>query len=180
MSVSSLVTLPAQPGSGTTTERPLGGDGWTAPHSVHAVDVELESDASLGTSTIRVHTDPRWSCVISYMLTRLQAPTADMPIAQTIVMGKFSGFAQVTNVIDVSAAPIGISGGVLWTPPPFISSTSDPVSAAVPMYGESLMNNIDTETHTLHMRVYNFHKDAERRVPLSVLLASLPRGSNLT
>ncbi len=179
MAVEALVTLPDQPAQGTTIEQPLGGNGWTAPHSAHACDISVVSDGTGGASTLRVHTDPRWTCVIAYMLSRVTTPTADYPLSQIIVMGRFAGFCQVTGVVDISDAPTGKSAGRLWTPPGIIGTTSEPPSSGTPMYGESVVNNIDTEAHSLHIRVYNFEKDAQRRVPLSVLLASLPRGSNL-
>lgn len=181
MSVSESLILPQQPVSGTVIDQPLGGNGWTAPHSRHAVNVELASDASGGTNKILVHTDPRWSCVVSFMLLRIANAVADSAWAMHVVIGVFTGFCQVNGTLDISQVPAGILPGALWTPPGFIGSTGvlDPV-VGDPMNVQATINNVDTETLSLHAIVYNYEKDAMRKTPLDVLLASIPRGSNLT
>ena len=67
MAVTLAVTLPGQPVTGINTYTPLGGDGWTAPHSVAEVSMSSPGDASAGNNTIQLTFDPRFTSIVSYV-----------------------------------------------------------------------------------------------------------------
>lgn len=167
MSVSSTFALPGQPDAGTNTYVPLAGDGYTAPHSLFAVNVTLAMDASGGVANIRITRDPRWEHlvpVIGALNTNTTQDEMQMDITTALAAGGpiflVGGLAQ--------QRPDGTQARV-WTPPPIINPLSFQVVAA----------NVDTFQLSMSMVVYNFRVDASRKIPLPILLASVPTGGNL-
>lgn len=169
MSVSTTLTLPSQPGTGTLTFIPLGGNGFTSPRSAQLVTVELDSDASGGTNKITVITDPRWENMIVWMAMELDSSTAavDFQFGQLPRGAPLQAVMKHRGVTDFSALE-GVDSAI-WTPPsvPNIS------------FFEVLTDNVDaTETLALKAYILNFDINSTHTVPLHLLLANVPRISS--
>jgi len=178
MSVAATLTLPGQPASGTVVRTPLGGDGKTSPISADSFTVNLASDASAGSNSILVHTDPRFSCLTAHLQIRVASLAANINF-QLMCAPTVTGLMQITGTI-VDIGLTGVNPGVLWCPPGHIGSTDVTPSSGTAMFLLATIENTDTETLTFNALVFNFVKDVQQITPLPVLLASLPRGSSFT
>jgi len=179
VSVTASLVLPNQPAVGVVADTPLGGDGWSAPHSSQEVSFSLVGDASGGTMSLRVHTDPRWASVVSHITLRKSSAAADWTWALQVFPDR-QAMCQITGT-KVALALASASDSVLWCPPPLIGTTGqDGTSASDPFFIFATCVNVDvTETLTMNIKIYNFRKTVRERVPLSVILASLPRSSSV-
>ncbi len=179
MSVSLGVQLPDQPsGSGVTIEGTLGGPGMVAPHSFQDCSINLESDASAGTNFVWVTTDPRWTSVFAYATAEVTSGAAAIPLRIDLVgnIGVRGPGFRGNMLLDA-----GLPQTLTWYPPPFLgTSPLKTTDATFPFRMLAQIPNTDTENLSLNIRVYNFQKDIQQRVPLSVLFASLPRGGSST
>jgi len=166
VSVTAEFTLPAQPTSGTTTIRPLGGDGYSSPQNMYLCTIPKTCDASGGTCTITINMDPQFQSVIGLMQTSLTSAAAD----RLVKLGIFpDGFATGFSVQALQVVDADVGSNLMYSPPPVFNPTK--VVATV--------DNVDTEVFRLSLLVYNFKRDAFQKVPLNVLLASLPRGFDI-
>jgi len=169
VSVTETLVLPAQPTTGSTVIRPLGGDGYLAPQSYYLVDMRLDSDASGGTNVLRVDLDPQFQNVVGLMQASMIGGLADRITrldifeASRIETGpRFSCQANMVRNSDVGT-------NLMYAPPPVFD-----VGRC-----EAAVDNVDAEEFRLNMVIYNFRRDAFTRVPLNILLASLPRGFSI-
>ncbi len=169
MSVTASLTLPAQPASGQVDIRPLGGNGYVSPQSFYLVNINLVSDASGGTNTITVNLDPQYQGVISLMQTRLLSAAADRIVRLTLAPEIWAAVALSFSVQGTQVVDSDVGSNLMFSPPPLFDSSR----------AEAIVDNVDTETFTLRMLIYNFKRDAFQKVPLNVLLASLPRGFDI-
>ncbi len=166
MSVSTAVTLPNQPSVGTTTIRPLGGDGYYAPQSYYLSDVSVVADASGGILTINTTLDPQFQSVVSLAHSRMDSGAADRLVKFSIFPeGELFGFSVIGNMVLDS----DVGQSLLYSPPPVF-----PVSRI-----RATVDNVDTETFVLDLIVYNFKRDAFQKVPLNLLLDAIPRGFSI-
>ncbi len=170
MAVAVTVTLPAQPASGSNEYIPLGGDGWTAPHSVAEFSVGSAGAAGGGNNVITVNFDPRFQSIVSYL--RLSNSSAsggiemDMRLLPSLPRStpQLQGFA---NAVPVNG--LLTTNNVTWSPPP------------IPGLGRIIATttNVDGDTLSLMGYIYQFQITVLQRVPLNLILASLPRGDNM-
>jgi hypothetical protein len=178
MSVSSFVQLPSQPAAGRVSYVPLGGNGHAAPHSASVVEINLASDASGGTSTLSVQIDPRYTSLVSYVAVSVSAATGAIANRLTIAN---SVFDQIHNVDPTGYAAVtgATLASKLWYPAPVMCS-SDATTAGVLgyCYIQSIIPNVNGETHYLRMRFYNFDKRVRETTPLGLLFQTLPRAGN--
>lgn len=167
MSVAATLQVPEQPAAGGLEYLPLGGDGFSAPQSAYAVNVQLASDASGGTSTITINFDPQFLGLVSYVETVVTGASADVPSRRTI------GLSTFESMHDAEDAEEGEGTTVvrLWRPP---GAMATQVGGFVPNIVGRIPNT-NTETHFLTARIYNFNKRAREFTPLYLLLQNLPR-----
>jgi len=166
LSINLTVTLPNQPATGSTTIRPLGGDGYTSPQSYYLADITGVADASGGSITLNIVTDPQFQSVVSILHTSMLSGAGDRLVA----IGMFTQESDIVlTVIGNMVVDADVGQSMLYSPPPLFPCRR--VRAVV--------DNVDTETFELDMVVYNFKRDAFQKVPLNVLLDSLPRGFSI-
>lgn len=170
MAVAVEVTLPAQPAIGLNTYTPLGGDGWTDPHSVSEVSVSSAGDASAGNNVITVNFDNRFVSVVTYI--RLANSSASAGIEMHVSMLPLDrAQPQMTMFYnDVPVIQLFGQNVVTWAPAP------------LPHMGRMIATTTNTNGDTLSLMayIYQFQRTALQQVPLSRILASLPRGDSAT
>lgn len=153
---------------------PLGGDGFTSPHSLYIVHAVLDSDASGGSNSITVRFDPRYTSLVSYLQTQVTSGAAAIGCRMEI---RTSALENVT--LQQEMPLVAVSGqlrtqGVLWTPPALMV-TAETAPATSPPFYTSAIDNVDTEALLLTARIYNFDRRARELAPLNLLLSSLTR-----
>lgn len=169
MSVAETITLPAQGALSANVQSPLGGDGWTAPQSVHEVAISLAGIAGGGTNTITVNFDPRYQGVVTYVQARQSDASTSIECQISLLPGGTRSTPQATAFFN--AIPVNSIAGtnmVTWCPPP------------LPHFRvlQSIFPNVDGDVHTLFFYLYNFNIRVLEKVPLNIILASLPRADS--
>ncbi len=170
MAVAVEITLPAQPAIGLVTYVPLGGDGWTAPHSVFEVSVASVGDASGGNKVVTVNFDARWQSVVTYMrATNDSASTTIemfMELLQNHNQPQLSAFC---NAVPVAAIANTVNL-MTWAPPP------------IPGMRRARMTtpNVNGDDTLFQFYLYNFNINVLQQVPLNLILASLPRAESVS
>lgn len=174
MAVSSTVTLPAQPAAGSVTTIGLAGNGYAAPHSETRARVTLDGAAGGGLASIQVNWDTRWVSLVSWATFGINglSSNAVAKLTYTIAPGCAMG-AMITVPTGLSS----VLSTVTWTPTPQLCSM--PTIDSVQPNFLTQCPNIDGDDYQLDLVLYNFKKDVLQVTPLSVLLASLPRGGNV-
>jgi len=170
MAVSITTSLPDQPVTGVNTYTPLGGDGWTAPHSVAEVSMSLAGDGSGGNNTITLNFDPRFVSIVTYV--RLANSSGATSIEMTVQMlpalprsqPQLQAFANLVPVIALTTENV-----LTWSPPPI------PHMARM----IAIEPNVNGDSFILMAYIYQFQRTALQQVPLDRILASLPRGDNM-
>jgi len=160
MAIDLQVNLTDQPPSGSNKWVPLGGDGWTSPQSLYFFNINSTGDATGGNHVIQVFRDERFENIASFLLVQAIA-------AATIVRMDVSreGTGRATHIGTTVVDEAGTTGVLSWSPPLIIDAEK---------WALTLVNT-DTEVIAFKGLVYNFNIRASERVPLSVLVASLPR-----
>lgn len=166
MAVSDIFTLPAQPGTGTSSYVPLAGNGFSSPHSMWIIDAQLTMDASGGDASVRVSFDPRFSC-IAQVLSIESTDTTQRAGEFNITVQDSAAFFSVAKLLEVGVAADHLA---LWSPPPIVRA--DRFIVRTP--------NIDTFELRARMILLNYDINAPTRSPLATLLASLPRAGVLS
>jgi len=77
MAVSDSVQLPEQPTSGFTRTQPLGGNGWSDPHSRTTCRITLASAAGGGTNILIIRLDPRYTQLVAFVNVSVAGATVD-------------------------------------------------------------------------------------------------------
>ncbi len=167
MAVAETLNLPAQPTTGSSFQRPLGGNGWTAPASVYEIGMSLAGDVTGGNSDMIINFDPRYIGIVTYIELRrnVSAGALEMRlslIARGAALGP-QAEAAFNAVPEIDMDSINYCS---WNPPPIPSF--DSLGARTP--------NTDGTTGTLFMFLYNFNIRVLEKIPLNIILASLPRG----
>ena len=180
MTVAETVTLPGQPTVGAIEYVPLGGDGFTAPHSVADFRVGLDGDASGGYGQIRVrpdarfvslfaevciYADPAWGVAWDYRLDLTESGASSVAI---VVTGRTSA--------HVGLAGLTVQESALWTPPAALLVNDDAAGTGSPYVQGFTVNPGAGFTTYLTGKVYQFDRRAREVVPLPILLGSVPRG----
>jgi len=177
VSVTSAFELPAQPTNGTVGLQPLGGNGFTAPHSVYSVFEQVTHDASAGNASISCRFDPRYTQLVSYIGVGQTSGAATVDYFLEIECSDVDRIAVVKEAPLISVVGLGITNQALWTPPAILCSAGLGAVTDTPFF-RVVTTNTDTESTILRARVYNFDKRARELVPLPELLGALVRGTN--
>ncbi len=163
MSVVGTLTLPDQPAAGSVAIRPLGGNGYSSPQSYYLAELVVTADASGGTLSATISMDPQYQSVVSLMHASLDSGAADRITRLDIFPESLDPvFSVIANMVVDS----DVGQDLLYAPPPLF-----PVGRVA-----AFLDNVDTEVLHLGLVIYNFKRDAFQKVPLNVLLDSLPRG----
>lgn len=164
MSIQTSFTLPAQPPSGGFANLVgLSGDGFTSPMSMYLLQPTDTGDVTGGGLAWNVTMDPRYVSVVSHM--GFQVLAASARTCRLSISGRsgdvvsVAGIAPITNLL---AAIVDFD----WSPSPLIDVKTLTWT----------IQNVDANEYTGLATIYNFDKESMFRVPLSVILASLPRG----
>jgi len=166
VSVSDTLVLPSQPTTGSVTIRPLGGNGYTSPQSYYLVDFRLDADGSGGTITLNVALDPQFQNVVS--------------LAEASLIGAAASRVVRLDIFEAtSALRFSVQGTMLRNADTGTHMLYAPAAVFDVGQFEAVVDNVDTEEFRLKLLIYNFKRDAFNRVPLNVLLASLPRGFDI-
>jgi len=175
LSVVTSFELPNQPAVGSTVLQPLGGNGFTSPHSVYQIQSSLVSDASVGASNLYIRFDPRYVQVVANVLIAVNSGAAAITVNASI-RGELGGRLQIRHsMADLPVSGLGATAQVSWTPEPMAVSASSALLATELPYIRATIDNVDTETLTIYALVYNFDKNARERVPLTDLFSFLTR-----
>ncbi len=172
MSVNESLTLPNQPTVGSVEIRPLGGNGYTSPHSAYIVKIfSVTCDASGGQASLDLFLDPQFEGVFS-VIGAVIASAAGSEQVRFDFFDRASAVAGVTKfeIQGTLSFDADTGSSCFLTPPPMFDQARLSVTT----------DNIDTETLRLSAIIYNFRRDAAQKTPLAVLLASLPRGFAIT
>jgi len=160
MAIAQDVNLTDQPAVGSNKWIPLGGDGFTSPQSLYFFDIANTGDASGGNVVIQVFRDQRFENIASFI---------QVQVAGAATLVRFDVSREDTGrAIHVGSTVIdeaGTFGALLWAPPLIIDAQK---------WALTLVNT-DTEVIRFKGLVYNFDVQASEKVPLSVLVASMPR-----
>lgn len=170
MAVSVTVTLPEQPVLGANAFTPLGGDGWTAPHSVAEVSIGSAGDASAGNNDIILNFDPRFQSIVAYLRLVNASASAGIEMRMTMLPALPRSQPQMqafANAVPVNA--LDTTNGFNWSPPPI--AHFDRVQAR--------STNTNGDQLTLMAYIYQFQRTVLQQVPLNIILSSLPRGDNM-
>lgn len=166
MALSESITLPDQPAGGSIEYIPLGGNGFDSPRSAFYGSVNIVGDVSGGLITISVFADPRFEHVVAFLACdKLQEAAAGFRFS----IGRASTSIQTEGVTKAS----GMSGD------DFSSIVYAPVAMIDATHWALRMTNVDGVDTRFKFLVYNFNIQASLKVPLSVLLASLPRAPTI-
>lgn len=166
LTISETMTIPNQPNVGNLEYVPLGGNGWEAPQSAWMLDMHITGDASGGFLLFTVNRDDRFEHLVQFMSIEV--------IRATTIPYRFDLFRSNATEIhnfgetDLCDATGLEATGTIWTPPPMIN----------PIKFATGTTNVDLELVRFKLLLYNFNIRASEKVPLSVLLASLPRAAS--
>lgn len=166
MSIVEIVILPAQPISGEIEYIPLAGDGFTAPRSAFYGSVLQTGDASGGTIRMTVKRDQRFEHVISFL-------TAE--VLQTSAAGVRFAVGRANTTINT----VGATKANTITGDAVSALTYAPVAMIEPTFFELDVENTEDLVWRFKFLIYNFNVQASFKVPLSILLASLPRAPTI-
>jgi len=170
MAVSNALTLPgSDTNGGLTTYLALGGNGYTAPQSMFEVSVLTDADASAGNLVFTLTFDARFQSIVTYV--RMSGASASTGIEMDCALFPPLPRSQPRAQGFVNAVPVSTLHGTndyVWNPPPLMGMGR--LIATVP--------NTNGDNLTVQCYMYNFNINVLQTVPLSIILASLPRGSS--
>ncbi len=169
MSVSLSLTLPGQPAAGLARFTPLGGNGKQAPLGCYFVDAQLDGDASAGTASVVINTDPRYANLIAYANPVINVDAGAGDFLLRIATGS-AGADIVCTVVGtlpgISASVSTDNSAFLWYPPPFYLVDGNVTFIA--------LNVAATETYILRAQIYCFDIDVTHLTPLPFLQMNVP------
>lgn len=179
-SVTDSVQLPEQPAAGETLTTPLGGNGWSDPHSRTFCSISLASAAGGGTNILIIRLDPRYTQLVAFASLGVSAGVAD-PITGRIELDctLFETWIQGVSMPLRDTGSTGREHNAVWTPPALLCSAEPNTDSTQPPRVRTIIPNVDGETANLQLVVYNFDKRARELTPIALLLASVPRATQV-
>jgi len=119
LSVTSSFTLPAQPATGSAIQVPLGGDGFSAPHSAVVLrSITLAHDVSGGSAVMEVILDDRFCSLVSYQQMFIDQATELAEVVRAEIVGATSPICR-DNITLTPNATLSDTAGI-WYPPSWI------------------------------------------------------------
>jgi len=171
VSVSSTVSLPAQPAQGEQSYIPLGGDGKFAPLGCYFCRLEVDGDAGGGTASLTINCDVRYTNLIAYSNLLIEADAAAGDFALRIEQtGQIATPDRVTIVGTIPNVATGVNSdnsSFLWYPPPlFYQGAGVAISKC--------LNVGVNETYKLAIEVFVFDINVKRLAPMTWLMQNVP------
>ncbi len=167
MSVSSDVTLPAQPAAGNTVWQPLGGDGTFSPHGCYISRNEIQGDASGGNATLRTTLDSRYTNLVAFVNARIQVDAAAGDFRLVVQPTLTEEGVEVVGTMPQISTGFAANASFLWYPPPLYHPGTGVVLCGYPNVGVG-------ELYQLVIQVYTFNIDIRRLTPLPFLQGNVP------
>lgn len=173
MAVQTDITFPAEavtPAIGGPHYSPLGGDGWTAPHSVYEFAISSPGTASGGNNVIDITFDRRFVGILTYARLAQSSASGLLEMQMTLFPPPGRSTPQVKafcNAVPVDG--LSTTNEMSWCPPP------------IPSMGRlvATLPNVTGDTMSVMGYIYNFQIDVLHKVPLNLILMSLPRGESV-
>jgi hypothetical protein len=171
MAIADSFTLPGQPALGSSVYTPLGGNGFSAPHSMYDITFQIVGDATGGNIVLAVVYDSRFTGMINWVCVTANSAAGDLGCVNVISTAEPSGqgFQDAAPMLQASGLALGTTK--LWQPPP-VAFTSTPTFD--PTITTTFANS-NLKEFNLTMQIYNFAKRAREKTPMYQLAANLPR-----
>ena len=178
MSVTQATAIPNTPSGGGIHVHPLGGNGFSSPHSVYHVKCELASDASGGYNRITLRPDPRYVSLFSQIYVGVDSAAADVNVDISIIEDVYSRVAVrgKADYLDVGGLTEAWAG---FSPAPFLVS-ADQGDASDRPYLRVQIPNVNGQSLLVYTHVFNFDKRARELVPIEAITRILTRSETLT
>lgn len=169
MSVTTTVTLPAQPTIGRSVLTPLGGNGYTAPHACYMVESSVVGDVSGGTAVVQVVGDARYVNLFAFLNAKIagDAAAGDFQMSLEETSGGTAPNIHIVGTIPNVATTFSLNSAFLWFPPPIYYKGVGVASSAFANVGVG-------ETYRMAVQVYLFAIDVLQRTPLPLLQWNVP------
>jgi len=169
VTVTATVTLPAQPTTGNTTYKVLGGNGWSAPHAVYYSLIQLAGDAGGGTNQTTIVFDQRFMNIVSFCEMQLSgagvvaSTECEFQLITGVPPGAQFRARAFGNALFLTAT--GFDENLMTWNPPLLVDVEQILST---------VENVDSSTQSFRAVIYCFQKRALEVVPLNIILAALP------
>jgi len=150
VTVSSSFTLPAQPPTGSAILVPLGGDGFSAPHSAITLRaMTLEHDASGGSAVMNAVLDDRYVSLVSFVQMFIDQAIETDEVVRVELSGPSSPTIR-TNFTLTANAHFSDTAGI-WYPPSWVlPGTSNRCTLAFSA------DNVDGDQSQMNVLIYQF------------------------
>lgn len=169
MSVSETINLPAQPTTGYTEIRDLGGNGITSPRFMMDLYAEIGGDASAGTAQIRAVFDPTYAAMLAFVSATQQGIVAAgaQPTRYNLKTGPTSDPGIEATIIPPTMSTV--SAATAWIPPPVILRRQDsPQDSAYPQL-RVFVDNDAALTLKVTAQIYIFDLSSIDLVPIDII-----------
>lgn len=169
MSVTSTVTLPAQPAQGALIYEPLGGDGRSAPLGCYFVRLEVDGDAGSGFANLTINFDPRYTNLVAFANLTIEADAAAGDFAMQLRTDAVTtALTLVCGTIPQVATTVSTdNASFLWFPPPIYFKGQGTAIA-------TMLNVGVNETYKLSLEIYVFDINVRQLAPLPILQMNVP------
>lgn len=181
MTVSEIIQLPADPTTGSSRSRPLGGNGWVSPFAQFIVDAELASDASGGLNRITIDLDPAYLNLVSMVTVNVRAAAAAVNYKMQLTAG--NGAGEVLYVAGDTSYPSALAtagvnnvASAVWILPPILCTQNSAKGDASLIVQ---IPNTDGEDLIVRAWIYQWTKNAQEVTPLETLLAAVPSAGSV-
>lgn len=179
MSVTRVISPPAQPAVGETKYIPLGGNGKIAPFAMYECRTSITGDASGGIASMTSTMDPQYSAIITFVSYSVaQVTPANQQVQCRIGTG--------TNRVVWSRQHLAVSNqdpeiGGYWVPPPMLLPGAGDAALRAQTPNEWQLRvdfeNVNNDLYLWNFQALLFDVDVRQLVPLPVIFASLGRSS---
>ncbi len=173
MSVSTSVTLPSSPATGTLEYVPLGGDGFTAPFAMYNIrGMTVTGDASAGIATLTINMDDRYTALVGYCMGQIEGAGGNRHVRMNMGGGRTAG-AKVDELVVVNSSQTQ-SIILTWVPPPLVLPGGRTSVSLI----QAAFLNVDTDIFSLDCAIYLFNIRARELAAIGPL--NWARGSGST
>lgn len=171
MAIADTFTLPAQPALGSVVYTPLGGNGFSAPHSMYDITFQIIGDASGGNVVLDIIYDSRFTGMINWLCMTANSAAADLGCVMVVSTAEPSGqgFQDAAPMLQATGLSLGTTKP--WQPPPVAFTSTQNFDPTI----TSIFANNNLKEFNFTAQIYNFAKRAREKTPMFQLAANLPR-----
>lgn len=169
ISVSEILTLPAQPVSGTLERIPLGGDGFTAPIAAYVIqDFALTGDAGGNNVSHHVAMDERFCSLVAYMSIRnVQATELDADVLMQVGGPRNPILTRQELVVATDSNISTTTIATTWNPTPYMLPGGGALSNC-----NTRVLNVLGDVVSLDVLIYLFNISVREKTAMGPLLWS--------